>query len=202
MVSGLKLKERELKKERVLLSAEKIFGKKEYESVNVNEISKDSQVCLQVIYDLFGSKKELYFELVKFRIEKFSKATKEAINRKMDSIEVLKIWVEKFFEFNYNFPQFLPILLKEKLAYEWGREGIFSEEIRKYFRREERRLDSYLRKAVKEKKLRKLPISYLRRVLFYFLISKLEFHFRTKKKFEVKKCVEEVLIDFLNGLGC
>ncbi|NMB99108.1 MAG: TetR/AcrR family transcriptional regulator, partial [Thermoanaerobaculaceae bacterium] len=90
MISEIKRKENEFRKEIILKAAEQVFGKKPYEEVSVLEISRKSGVCIQSIYNLFGSKKELYKNMVFFRVSKFKKALDEALKEKKDPLTLLK----------------------------------------------------------------------------------------------------------------
>ncbi|MCX7830084.1 MAG: TetR/AcrR family transcriptional regulator, partial [Acidobacteria bacterium] len=74
MISERKKKESEFRKQIILQAAEQIFGRKPYEEVSIADISKKSGVCIQSIYNLFDSKKELYKNLIFFRISKFTKS--------------------------------------------------------------------------------------------------------------------------------
>lgn len=196
-----KQKENEFRKDIVLKAAERVFGKKPYEEVSVIDISRESGVCLQSIYNLFGSKKELYKLMILFRISKFRKALDEALKKKKDSLSLLKDWTIIFLSSMADFPQFFPVFLRERFHYEWGVETNVVFELSDAFQQEEKRLQSLLRKAQKENHLRKdVPLEYLKSIFFSFVQSKLEYHFKFKKCFEVKKCVEEIFCDFLNGL--
>jgi len=201
LISERKRKEGEFRKEIILTAAEKVFGKKPYDKVSVLDISKESGVCLQSIYNLFGSKKELYKNMVLFRISKFQKALDEALKKKNNSLTLLKEWTKIFFSAMADFPQFFPVFLRERFHYEWGVETTLFSELHDVFEKEEKRLEYILRKAQKENYLKKdVPIKYLKSVFFYFVQSKLEYHFRFEKCLEVKQCVEEIFCDFLSGL--
>jgi len=201
LISEIKRKENEFRKEIILKAAEQVFGKKPYEEVSVLEISRKSGVCIQSIYNLFGSKKELYKNMVFFRVSKFKKALDEALKEKKDPLTLLKEWTTIFFSAMTDFPQFFPVFLREKFHYEWGVKSIVFSELQDTFQQEEKRLKSLLKKAQQENYLKRdIPPEYLKSLFFSFVQSKLEYHFRFKKCFEVKQCVEEIFCDFLNGL--
>lgn len=195
-----KRKENEFRKEMILAAAEKIFGKKPYDEVSVIEISKESGVCLQSIYNNFGSKKNLYKNIIFFRINKFKKEVDVALKEKSDSLSLLKKWTEVFFESMQKFPQFFPVFLKERMHYEWGIKSPLFSELKEIFEKEEERLIALLKKAQREKYLKEIPVQYLKLLFFANVQSKLEYHFKVKKCFEVKECVEEIFSNFLYGL--
>ena len=195
MIKERKRKENEFRKEMILTAAEKIFGKKPYDEVSVIEISKESGVCLQSIYNHFGSKKKLYKNMIFFR-----KELDVALKEKSDSLSLLKKWTEVFFKSMQNFPQFFPVFVREKMYYEWGVESHLFSELKKVFKKEEERLSCLLKKAQKEKYLKDIPVQYLKSLFFANVQSKLEYHFKVKKCCEVKECVEEIFSNFLYGL--
>lgn len=200
MVKEAKRRENEFRKELILQAAERVFGKKPYEEASLNDISKESGICLQSIYNLFGSKKNLYKNLILFRIEKFKTSLTQKLKGEKDPIFLLKKWTESFLKTMADFPQFFPVFLKEKFHHEWGVKSSLFSELKTVFQEEEKRLLFLLSKAQKENLLKNVPLEYLKSVFFSFVQSKLEYNIKFKKCLNVEKCVEEILCDFLNGM--
>lgn len=200
MDSELKRKESEFRKELILKAAERVFGRKPYEEASLSEISNESGICLQSIYNLFGSKKDLYKSMILFRISNFRKNLNLALKEKRNELCQLKKWTAVFFETMGNYPQFFPVFLKEKFNFEWEMETPLFPELKKVFKEEEKRLVHLLRKAQAEKYFKSIPVQYLKLLFLSFVNSKMEYHLRHRKCFEVKKCVEEIFCDLLRGL--
>lgn len=200
MNSKWKKDKSKFKKEIILKASEKIFGRKNYDEVSISEISKEAGVCIQSIYNIFGSKQKLYEEVIEFRIKKFGKEIDNRLEEVLDPILKLKKWMEVIFESMANYPYFFPIFLKEKFHYEWGIESKLFKKIKNHFVREEKKLIFIIEEAVNAKVIKKLPIHYLKSIFFSFIEAKLSYQFKEKKFIEVKQCVEETFMDFLNGL--
>ncbi len=200
MVNEIKRKESEFRKEVILKAAERVFGRKPYEKASLKDISKESGICLQSIYNLFGSKKSLYKSMLLFRISEFRKNLDSALKEKKDALSILKKWTEVFFETMKDYPQFFPVFLKEKFNFEWEMETPLFSGLKNFFEEEEKRLVQLLRKAQAEKFFKRIPVQYLKLLFFAFVQSKMEYHFRYRKCFEVKKCVEEIFCELLKGL--
>jgi AcrR family transcriptional regulator len=202
--SGVKVnrkeKERELRIKLVFEAAERVFGKKPYEEASMLEIANEAQLGMQSLYNTFKSKRELYDNLVNYRIGKFRAAMDEVFSKNDEPLEALRQWTFEHFRTFSELSAFYPVFLKERLNYVWGFESRSLPALKVAFQKEEKRLVGLLEKAQQAGHLKLLPVGQVKAIFFNLLQSKLEYHFLNHKPIEVNECVEETMNLFLNGL--
>lgn len=67
-------------KARILASATKIFSEKGLEGSRVDEIAKDAKINKRMLYHYFGSKEELYVEVLRYNYNKIVALIKNGFN--------------------------------------------------------------------------------------------------------------------------
>lgn len=111
-------------KEKLLLTAAKLFAQKGFDGVSTREICKEAGVNLCMISYYFGGKKELYQGILRYLIENVIKYSKTFLEldkppesySKKEQIDLLYLMVDKLIDFFYlNISSDLIIfLLKEQ----------------------------------------------------------------------------------------
>ena len=83
------------RRERILAAATEVFAEHGYSAASVGEIGARAGVVASVIYDHFGSKRELHIELLQLHGEALIERSISAI-RGEDPYELLRASVEAF----------------------------------------------------------------------------------------------------------
>ena len=72
---------REKKREKILDAAAELFSHKSYHEVMMEDVAKLTDVAKGTVYNYFTSKEELYFSIMKIRMEKLINSVKENLNK-------------------------------------------------------------------------------------------------------------------------
>jgi AcrR family transcriptional regulator len=106
----------EVRKNKVIQSALKIFAEKGFQNTTITEISNHSKVSEASIYEYFGTKEELFFALP----EKFSSDSIENTNKILPYIhtaeERIRFLVRRYTELYQNVPDYSAIILLQLMT--------------------------------------------------------------------------------------
>ena len=103
------------KKRKIIESAAKLFSQKSYHEVMMEDVAKLSSIAKGTVYNYFSSKEELYFSIMKLRMEKLIFSLKEKIKEETSSIESLHSFVIHLYMFMMKYPSFFLMYEKESL---------------------------------------------------------------------------------------
>ncbi len=119
MESEIKIEnKKELKRKRIIESAAKLFSQKSYHEVMMEDVAKLSLIAKGTVYNYFESKEELYFSIMKQRMEKLTASLKEKIKDELSSIESLHSFVVHLYMFMMKYQSFFLMYQKESLKAE------------------------------------------------------------------------------------
>ena len=95
----MSIKERikEYKKELVLQKVAQLFESRGIEKIKMAEVAKHCGISVGALYKLFGSKDELFYEYVRFEMERFHKELKEAFEHLPTPQERLLHYIRQLF---------------------------------------------------------------------------------------------------------
>lgn len=105
----------ELTRRRLLRAAIRLFSKKGYHGVSVDEIVKASKVNKRMVYYYFGSKEDLYREAILTVYTRLEVRETEVMEDSEDPEAVLRRIIESYFDFHRDNPEFVRLLLWENL---------------------------------------------------------------------------------------
>ena len=117
---------REKKREKILDAAAELFSHKSYHEVMMEDVAKLTDVAKGTVYNYFASKEELYFSIMKIRMEKLINSVKEKISNESNSINSLHSFITHLYMFMMKYQSFFLIYQKESL----DAENAFCEELR------------------------------------------------------------------------
>jgi len=103
------------KRKKIIESAAKLFSQKSYHEVMMEDVAKLSSIAKGTVYNYFDSKEELYFSIMKLRMEKLIFSLKEKIKEETSSIESLHSFVIHLYMFMMKYQSFFLIYQKESL---------------------------------------------------------------------------------------
>jgi uroporphyrinogen-III synthase/AcrR family transcriptional regulator len=119
MPEELKIEDKKSQKRRKIIdSAAKLFSQKSYHEVMMEDVAKLCSVAKGTVYNYFSSKEELYFSIMKLRMEKLISSLKEKIKEETSSVESLHSFVVHLYMFMMKYQSFFLMYQKESLKAE------------------------------------------------------------------------------------
>jgi uroporphyrinogen-III synthase len=116
MAEEVKIEDKKSQKRRKIIeSAAKLFSQKSYHEVMMEDVAKLSSIAKGTVYNYFNSKEELYFSIMKLRMEKLIFSLKERIKEEASSIESLHLFVIHLYMFMMKYQSFFLMYQKESL---------------------------------------------------------------------------------------
>lgn len=116
MLPGTKTyNKKEIKRKKIIESAAILFSQKNYHEVMIDEVAKMASVAKGTVYTYFSSKEELYFSIMRQRMEKLTSSLKENINFEISSIASLHSFVIHLYMFMIKYQNFFLMYRKETL---------------------------------------------------------------------------------------
>jgi AcrR family transcriptional regulator len=112
MISEEKKQKQNKIKNKIILSAEKVFYEKGYKSATMNDIVQKSKFTKRTIYSYFSSKKEIYFAVTikayDVLINRFEQSLKNKTEDELDSIKKLGY---EFWLFKKEYPHYFQAII-------------------------------------------------------------------------------------------
>lgn len=118
MVNEKREIKRNKKRERILEAAAELFSHKNYHEVMVDDVAKMISVAKGTVYNYFTSKEELYFTIMRMRMENLISSLKEKIETEKNSIDALRSFITHLYMFMMKHRSFFLIYQKEALTKE------------------------------------------------------------------------------------
>ena len=105
-----------IKKERILEAAAELFSHKSYHEVMMEDVAKLTSVAKGTVYNYFSSKEELYFSIMRLRMENLINSLTEKIKTELNSIDSLRTFVIHLYMFMMKYPNFFLIYTRESFC--------------------------------------------------------------------------------------
>jgi uroporphyrinogen-III synthase len=137
---------RERKRERILESAAELFSHKNYHEVMMEEVAKLTDIAKGTVYNYFASKEELYFSIMKIRMENLINSVREKISNESNSINSLHSFITHLYMFMMKYQSFFLIYQKESL----DSANLFCDELRDLESQLRSLLTGIIRKGIQE----------------------------------------------------
>ena len=113
-------KRKNIKREQIIEIASELFSKKRYHEVMMDDVAKLTSIAKGTVYNYFSSKEELYYSIMKLRIEKLSSSLTNKIKNETNSIDALHSFVTNFYMFMMKHQNFFLMYRKESLKADNG----------------------------------------------------------------------------------
>jgi uroporphyrinogen-III synthase/AcrR family transcriptional regulator len=113
-----KIKRKEKKKERMLEVAAKLFSKKNYHEVMMDDVAQLTNVAKGTVYNYFTSKEELYFTIMSSKLNHLNTSLKIKINSEISIIDSLHTYVIHLYMFMMKYQNFFLMYQKEYMIAE------------------------------------------------------------------------------------
>lgn len=111
------MKERNPQKSKIaiLTAAEHEFAEKGFFGARVDEIATKADINKRMIYAYFGDKETLYTQVLLHNYAKMEQVENVLVKENSSGIELIKSIISTYFDFLYNNPSFVNILMWENL---------------------------------------------------------------------------------------
>ncbi|MES2310386.1 MAG: TetR/AcrR family transcriptional regulator [Verrucomicrobiota bacterium] len=116
---------------KLLKVATRLFSKKGFDGVSVDEIVDTAKVNKRMVYHYFGNKEGIYASVLKEAFQKLAEVEKEIVIEASSSVEVIEGIIRAYFEFPLKNPEFVRLLLWENLNNGAHLEAEIAEELSK-----------------------------------------------------------------------
>jgi uroporphyrinogen-III synthase len=115
-VESKKESSKQLKQKRIIEAASILFSRKSYHEVMMEEVAKLASIAKGTVYNYFSSKEELYFSIMKSRMEKLNISLKENISIHQSNIDSLRSFILHLYMFMMKHQNFFLMYRKESLS--------------------------------------------------------------------------------------
>ncbi len=103
------------KREKIIETAFELFSKKSYHEVMMEDVAKLTSIAKGTVYNYFSSKEELYFSIMKQRMEKLTNSLTEKISNETNSLDSLRSFITHLYMFMMTYQNFFLMYRKESL---------------------------------------------------------------------------------------
>ncbi|GAB4289050.1 MAG: hypothetical protein Kow0098_06790 [Ignavibacteriaceae bacterium] len=107
---------KKIKRERIIEAASDLFSKKNYHEVMMDDVAKMISVAKGTLYNYFPSKEDLYFSIMKMRMDNLILSLKEKISSTTNSIDSLNTFVIHLYMFMMKYKNFFLMFQKESFG--------------------------------------------------------------------------------------
>ena len=112
----LKQNSKEIKRNKIIESASVLFSRKSYHEVMMEDVAKLASIAKGTVYNYFNSKEELYFSIMKGRMEKLNSSLKESTTGQTDVLVSLRSFIVHFYMFMMKYQNFYMMYRKESFS--------------------------------------------------------------------------------------
>ncbi len=109
------VKKSELTKQRILEAAETEFAAKGIYGARVDDIAERAKANKRMIYEYFGSKEQLYSEVLGVVYSRITEREKELLNDNADCVQAIRNIIAMYFEFLNSDRNFVNLIMWENL---------------------------------------------------------------------------------------
>jgi len=108
-------KRKNLKRESIIETASELFSQKSYHEVMMDDVAKLTSIAKGTVYNYFESKEELYYSILKLRLENLTHTLTNKIRSETNPIDALRSFVVHYYMFMMKYRSFFLIYRKESL---------------------------------------------------------------------------------------
>ena len=106
---------KQLKKKKIIESASILFSRKSYHEVMMEEVARLASIAKGTVYNYFSSKEELYYSIMKGRMEKLNLSLQDSISVPQSNVDTLRSFILYLYMFMLKHQNFFLMYRKESL---------------------------------------------------------------------------------------
>lgn len=109
-----KAREKELRKEDILESAERVFFEKGFTASTMDDVAKEAQFSKRTLYMYFTGKEQIYFEIMTRGYRLFLAMLKNnaPLSSTEDSVQSIKSLFLQFYDFSQQYPHYFEAIME------------------------------------------------------------------------------------------
>jgi AcrR family transcriptional regulator len=192
--------ERSLRRDYILLAAERVFGRKPFEEASMQEIAKEAGIGMRGLYQHFTSKQELYEAIVLVRLDEVRERMATA-SGKADPAERMRLLAVAHAAHFLERPHFFPVWAIRRLSREWGLKSGVSKALERRLADAEAELAEAIQAGVKKGLLRPLGTRLLSSVAIGIFTSVIQEQLLRGKSRDADACAAQMLELLFRGAG-
>ena len=104
-----------LKKKKIIESASQLFSQMGYHEVMMEDVARKAEIAKGTVYNYFETKEDLYFSIMKLRMEHLVQSLKNKIQYEMSSIDSLHSFIIHLYMFMMKYQNFFLMYQKGNL---------------------------------------------------------------------------------------
>lgn len=108
-ISDRKEREKEMRRNDIIDTAEKLFFEKGYENITMADIAEEAELARSTLYLYFKNKKEIYLAISVRSTEILNKMFKEYYKKGETGIEKVKMLMTAFYRFYKEYPDYYDV---------------------------------------------------------------------------------------------
>lgn len=201
MALNRKEKERQTRRELLLESATRVFGRKPFDEATMQEVAAEAEIGMQGLYEHFPSKQELYEQVMLRRAQAFHAAARAVFDPAAPPLVQLRALARVYITHFLANPFALPLFIRDRVHADWGFGGRFYPHFREVYDPERAHLAGILEAAVAEGSLRDLGVDFLAPFCLGTLEASLHSACHRPGGEDVETCLHRAMTSLLNGAG-
>lgn len=188
---------REKKREKILEAAAELFATKHYHEVMMDDVAKLISVAKGTVYNYFPSKEELYFTIMRTKMENLLSILKQKIEPEKNNIDSLRAFVVHLYMFMMKHRRFFLIYQRETL----NKQNSFCEDLLSLEKQMKQMIMQIISRGEKEGVFRKVNEEFATSLVFGSIYGAVQRGINNNLQLEDAMKEKEEVFDFiLHGL--
>jgi TetR/AcrR family transcriptional regulator len=199
--SKLSRKEREFlaRRREILEAATRLFARKGYHGTAMSEIAKEAEFSTGSLYNFFQNKEELYFTLLREKIEALETEVYAVLASDAGVDERLRIWVDQVLAYFERERDFFRIFAEQRTQFESTAKGEFSDVIHEKIQNYLAQMVLLMEQGVKQGLFKPLAPAELAMIFFGITNNILVVFLNSDKPYDLRSKGSLILDIFFNG---
>ncbi len=148
---GRREREKQQRREDILLAAEKLFAQKEYHRCTMEEVADRAEFSVGTLYNFFKGKDELYRSLIEMRCGQISDILHKRLDQEQDPESQIKTFITTKVELlGGEFHEFTQLYSRERLGDRFTDNELWSQAIAPLYQEIIKRLTDILRNGIEQ----------------------------------------------------
>jgi AcrR family transcriptional regulator len=173
MVESRKDREKQQRREMLLESASRVFGRKPFDEATMQEVAAEAQIGMQGLYEQFPSKQVLYEQVILTRALAFQAKAQGILALDPPPLEALRRLALAYADQFREHPMHLPLFVRDRVHFDWGFDSRFTPRLRAIYEEERAHLRGLMVRAIKTGRIRALDPDFLAQLCLDVLAASL-----------------------------
>jgi TetR/AcrR family transcriptional regulator len=197
----LSRKEREFlaRRKEILEAATRLFARKGYHGTAMSEIAKEAEFSTGSLYNFFQNKEELYFTLLREKIEALEVEVYPVLGSDAGVEERLRIWVDQVLGYFERERDFYRIFAEQRAQFESTAKGEFSDVLHDKIQNYLAKMVSLMEQGIREGLFKPMSAAELAMIFFGITNNILVVFLSSDEPYDLRSKGRLILDIFFNG---